>query len=853
MFGQIIKGKILDKETNIGIGYANVLIKTVDGNLLTYTVTEEFGEFVIELPKKYTQLVIEVSIISHQEFQEKIEVSDYLKTDLVIALKERLTELEEVYIKSEKKAITVKTDTTIFNINKFKDGTERAIEDVFKKLPGFVVDENGRLKFKGKKVVNLLLDGDNLFNSNYTIGTRNINPEIVNSIEAIEDYNENPLLKGVKSSENVAVNLVFKKGKADVSGEIEAGLGFSDKAEGKVNSLIISKKLKGFLVINYNNIGENYSPYNFVSNSLTALSLSELNQKNKKLINNTTFNSTLSDNRIRVNNSLFGSGNLLYKVKETLSLKVNYNMFIDELKRNELNTVLYNSTTSPIQISSQSSLNKMPTLHNVDYEFIYNTNKKSLLNIKGKFESEKIIENTLGNNNEFEFISNTRSEELFFNTNINYTYKPKLKSVFQINSLVSTNKIPQNLNLIEDNVYKNQSINIEKTKLSIQSKYITKLKNTEYDLDIGFDIESNKLLSNLEGVSQNNLFLTNNIDYKLTKPFLNVLYNYEKAKWQFIANFKNELLKVDLNDSNVQSQEIKTQFIFNPSFTLKYKTNKKSNYYIDYIFSNNIPSILNIYSGFILTDFRSLISNNFSFNTFNNSDFNLGYRINDFSNLFQFNIFGNYNYSKYGYVNQYNITDNLDFYKSLVNITDNKNYNFGIQLEKYIHLFKSTINFDTNYSINQYKNIVNNSDLRTNKGGSLQAKFQIRTGFKRMINFENKTTIVNNGFKSQDGLKNSFTTFQNDLKLKLIKDNFNFEFNTQYFNPDLKQDITGDLFLDAFLRYTPKNNKIEYQIKANNLLNKKVYKSINTSDFSTSIFQYNLQERFLLMAIKFRY
>lgn len=53
-----------------------------------------------------------------------------------------------------KQPIRIKNDTTTYNPDAFKDGTERVVEDLIKKLPGMSVEENGEIKFKGKSIKN---------------------------------------------------------------------------------------------------------------------------------------------------------------------------------------------------------------------------------------------------------------------------------------------------------------------------------------------------------------------------------------------------------------------------------------------------------------------------------------------------------------------------------------------------------------------------------------------------------------------------------------------------------------------------------------------------------------------------
>ena len=59
-------------------------------------------------------------------------------------------------------------DTIFYNIQKFKDGSERNVEDVLAKLPGVTVDKGtGKIKYQGKEIKKILLDGDDLTDNNY--------------------------------------------------------------------------------------------------------------------------------------------------------------------------------------------------------------------------------------------------------------------------------------------------------------------------------------------------------------------------------------------------------------------------------------------------------------------------------------------------------------------------------------------------------------------------------------------------------------------------------------------------------------------------------------------------------------
>src|SRR5690606_11051740 len=80
------------------------------------------------------------------------------------------------------------------------------------------------------------------------------------------------LLSGIKDSDNVAINLKLKKGISDFSGTADIGAGFREAYKLKSTLLGISKFYKGFATVQYNNVGENTSQYDFIGNKLSIQS-----------------------------------------------------------------------------------------------------------------------------------------------------------------------------------------------------------------------------------------------------------------------------------------------------------------------------------------------------------------------------------------------------------------------------------------------------------------------------------------------------------------------------------------------------------------------------------------------------
>jgi len=229
--GQTIKGNFTDTN-NLNIDNATILFSNTNSN----GIVKEFaivknGFYSVDLKKDYSTLVVKINAIGFKS--DSIIIQKPLKSQQYICnfkLKaNNLIKLEEVVITAKKKPFEIKKDTISYNVASYSDGSERKIGEIIKKLPGVDVNEkSGEIKYKGRSIETVTLDGDNLFDSNYAVATKNISVDMVEQIEAIENYSENPLLKDIEQGGKVSLNLKLKEGKFDFSGDLETSSGVFD-------------------------------------------------------------------------------------------------------------------------------------------------------------------------------------------------------------------------------------------------------------------------------------------------------------------------------------------------------------------------------------------------------------------------------------------------------------------------------------------------------------------------------------------------------------------------------------------------------------------------------------------------
>ena len=205
---------------------ANVIaIDTLAKRIASYGFTDLKGGFKLEL-KANTTYNIKISYIGFKE------INTYVKTKTVnISASYAMSEdtmLSGIEIIS-KMPITISGDTIIYNADSFKNGSERKLEDVLKKLPGVEINADGQIEVEGKAVEKILIDGKEFFSGDTKLATQNIPSNAVDKIQVLRNYSNVSQLSGVQNNQDrVAINIKLKEGKQNFwFGDVTLGAGNS--------------------------------------------------------------------------------------------------------------------------------------------------------------------------------------------------------------------------------------------------------------------------------------------------------------------------------------------------------------------------------------------------------------------------------------------------------------------------------------------------------------------------------------------------------------------------------------------------------------------------------------------------
>jgi hypothetical protein len=156
------------------------------------------------------------------------------------------------------------------------------------------------------------------------------------------------------------------------------------------------------------------------------------------------------------------------------------------------------------------------------------------------------------------------------------------------------------------------------------------------------------------------------------------------------------------------------------------------------------------------------------------------------------------------------------------------------------------------YLKSNFKNSINNSELRTVVSTIYKYGFELKSGFTGKFNYHFGTKWTQN--EIQTNIRNSFNDNVSFLDLKfLFSEKLNLQLQTErYYFGNLNTDNTY-YFLDFETGYEIIKSKLTLGISGKNLFNTKVFRNFNVSDIGTSTTEYRLLPRYVLFKLEYRF
>ncbi len=167
-------------------------------------------------------------------------------------------ELPGILIKRNAPMAKVSGDTLQFDAARYLKPEAFRLEDLVKNIPGFRVDDNGRIYFNGKEISRIMIDGDDLAGEQYKLLSRNLKALMIDSLQLIQRHEKNRLLRTFGNQDAMAINLVIKKSvMGKTSGNLMLSGSVDQRGELDAELIRLAKKTKQLCFVNTNNTGAN--------------------------------------------------------------------------------------------------------------------------------------------------------------------------------------------------------------------------------------------------------------------------------------------------------------------------------------------------------------------------------------------------------------------------------------------------------------------------------------------------------------------------------------------------------------------------------------------------------------------
>lgn len=843
-----ITGTILN-ESELPVVSASIVLKK-GASIIAYTYSNETGSYSISFEKN-DGLEYSISANSLGYFSEEIKIVIEQSTAVLqqnFILKEKTESLNTVVLRADQK-IKINRDTISYKLKSFEDGTERTVEDMLKKLPGIEVSEDGNIKALGKPIAKILIEGDDLADSNYKVISQNLNVDVLKNIEIISNYDENPVLKQFLNSDAVVLNLKLKDDKkAILFGKLEAGGGIENRYLGAANVGFISPEIKFLDLANANNTGRpaqgQFQNYTVTSNGFNNFD-KQFTLDSRPLVFLRGSSIAIPDNTYIENSTL--ANNLLTNKRFNDSLKIRNSLYIykDAFEKNYANSILY-LIEDPVTFNESNTFkNENFSIQN-DFQLNYTPSKNAnfVANLNILLENGDNKNDLLFNGLPIE--QELKTKERLLDGQVQYTRKIKSGAII-VDGYVGSNNLKQDFE-VSPNVISTNSGNDESSIFSeneiildyqgIDASTVFKSNKTAYSFTAGIQHlkETIKTSAFSDTIINKVDSLSGNTHAKNIIPHFQI-----KGEHELVENI---FLQGDFDAAiNEYQKKIFSDTFFIPNVMMGFAVRKQSwgSLSLKYRYQNKLPSLINFTENFNLSSYRSVQIGQETPELITSNNYYLGYTFARIKKriLFQTSI------SYTDFKNQFTFTNllspNADISKRIYS-TGQNSLLFNSGFTTYFDRLKSSAKIGFSYTFNKrpisLNGILTDSKNQTNtyflKGttyfnGIFNFKILAQYAINKGQTLDNKVTNERYKFEGK-----GIITFSEILNTSITHNSFIIS-NTYYETTNTE------------INFIPKNKNWTLRLQIRNLLNNKTYVFENVDDYVQSKTVFTSTPRYVLL------
>lgn len=166
--------------------------------------------------------------------------------------------LAEAVITAEAPQVQVVEDTLVYNSTAYRTPEGAMLEELVKKLPGAEIDDDGNVKFNGKELKKIMVDGKEFFGGDVKTGLKNLPVDMIDKLKTYDKKSDLARITGIDDGEEETVlDLTVKKGmNQGWFGNADAAYGTEDRYLARLMVNRFVDKTRFTLIGSANNVND---------------------------------------------------------------------------------------------------------------------------------------------------------------------------------------------------------------------------------------------------------------------------------------------------------------------------------------------------------------------------------------------------------------------------------------------------------------------------------------------------------------------------------------------------------------------------------------------------------------------
>lgn len=868
-----ISGNISDNlgnpvaEASVSIGLAGL------ESSLFFTRTDSIGKYQFWLSDSFS---LKTLII-------RVNAFGYIKSNALLyppfgkknfRLEPEIAELPSVVVTDNPVRIRKKGDTLSYNVKGYSNPLDRVIGDVIKKLPGIVVEENGRIYYNGVPINNFYIDGDNLLDDKYSLATRTIPYGMVDKVQVIENNQDIKALSGIVSTDRAAINITLNdKSRLHFLTDVNLSGGFPSQYNASISTMAFKTRFKTLNVLKSNNIGKDLEE-EIQSDLQTNGDLLPYSEQARQLLNVDKIDDLgFTKQRYLFNHAKLASINTLFKPQFGQMFKLNGYLFQDIQDQNFSNFTKLILPGNTIQHTETNKLSdhllngRLGLTFNINTKKVYFNNTLSYENTENKSFTNALI-NSVGSEQELQ------DNKINITNSLNGLIVLKKNKIIQFTSAISYLHHPQNLifspglfmeTVNNNSAYQQLNQSVQMPGLTIHN-FVTFRENYRqwlHSFKIGVSYENRKLLSSIQLLQLNGMIsngtdsFSNNLKYHKWDVYLENEFQWQRRGLRATFSLPLHKLMQTYTDSTFNTSTKDAFVLFQPSVQFLQKIGKESNLSFRYFYNKNFGTYYDFFKGKIIENYRSIAYNDLSFlaSLQSQHSLTLGYSYRNTLKILFLNLAVSYKKFNSGNLLSSDITDYTS--RTVAIPIDNHTTisTINANVSKYLFFLKSTMNLGLTARFRSTP-VLQNGYLFHSENRSNLYSFGIYTKITNWL-FTKYETYFSNSVSKNPFAKDETRIYQNKqlAYLDIISDNsFTLRITAEGYRiqqPDKSRNTF--YFLDATLRKRFTKPAIMFELGWYNINNANTYtaNTIYSNSFSSS--QVEVRPSSLMLSVSFSF